>query len=126
MWPSAVDVHRKLSGPVETQRQTADFAYSSDCAWAGTRKKKYGNRTGSAQFDIHLVTNNHRQAQAVIWPLKITGGLMHGLWNYLYSKRNLQSFVCYIEPLGSDGNKIESDSDSDSAEERALPNRSKV
>ena len=26
IWPSPVDAHRKLWGPVETPRQTADFA----------------------------------------------------------------------------------------------------
>ena len=42
-WSSPVEAHRKLWGPVETLRQTADFALThrtEDLAWPGTQKKK--------------------------------------------------------------------------------------
>ena len=46
-WPSPVDAHRKLLGPVETLRQTADFALlTEDLAWPGTQKEEEETEAG--------------------------------------------------------------------------------
>ena len=73
-WPSLVDVHRKLWGPVETLRQTADFALlTEDLAWPGTQKKKKNYRhcrqssASSGSIAINIISQYENKIVVVIF-----------------------------------------------------------